>query len=487
MASRSRSAAAPVGPPARLAAATAAPAGGVPHRPEHVLGAAARPSTVARPAASDPRPTRCDRPARTCVGQHAGARAGRPSARRDQHRQPARRRRRSSRRSSCRSRRSGSASAPPIGPSSRASASVVVQISRDRARHPGAASRTARPRAARPAAPRRRPPRRNAGDDQGPAQRRPVPLGGADDHRHLAPGQAVEQVRAAAAGRPRTRPPRRRCAACAPRPGPAAYRGPGAGRGARPGPGSRAATRRLSCEQRRAGPPGRAQRDHRHRRRPPARTRPGSADRVRVGAAEGVDRLVRVADRDQLVGAGREHPQQLLLGRVDVLVLVDEHPPAPGPLPGSSCGSVLSASSAARISSAGSYASGPSPASAVTSRYSSKKCAAATQSSRPRSPAPVRPAGPGRPRARPRAAAGRAAPAAKPRVSSAGRSAGGQRRCRARPRRRAARAHEVLLRAGQQPRRRARPGRRPAPAAARTRTSGRCGPAAHGWCGRAAR
>ncbi len=45
-------------------------------------------------------------------------------------------------------------------------------------------------------------------------------------------------------------------------------------------------------------------------------------DGVHVGPAEGVDGLVRVADGDQLAAAGGELAQQLLLGRVDVLVLV---------------------------------------------------------------------------------------------------------------------------------------------------------------------
>src|SRR5205823_5969736 len=48
-------------------------------------------------------------------------------------------------------------------------------------------------------------------------------------------------------------------------------------------------------------------------------------DRGRVGAAERVDRLVRVADGDQLAAVAGERVQQLFLRGVGVLVLVDEH------------------------------------------------------------------------------------------------------------------------------------------------------------------
>ncbi len=44
-----------------------------------------------------------------------------------------------------------------------------------------------------------------------------------------------------------------------------------------------------------------------------------------VGAAERVDGLVRVADRDQLAALARQRHQQRLLSRVAVLVLVDQH------------------------------------------------------------------------------------------------------------------------------------------------------------------
>ena len=52
-----------------------------------------------------------------------------------------------------------------------------------------------------------------------------------------------------------------------------------------------------------------------------------------VGAAERVDRLVRVADRAEVAVGRAEQPQQLVLHRVDVLVLVDEDPPPPLPVP----------------------------------------------------------------------------------------------------------------------------------------------------------
>ena len=54
-----------------------------------------------------------------------------------------------------------------------------------------------------------------------------------------------------------------------------------------------------------------------------------------VGAAEGVDGLVRVADRAQVAVRRAEQPQQRVLGRVDVLVLVDaDVRPAPPVRPG---------------------------------------------------------------------------------------------------------------------------------------------------------
>ena len=48
-------------------------------------------------------------------------------------------------------------------------------------------------------------------------------------------------------------------------------------------------------------------------------------ERAHVGAAERVDGLVRVADRDQLPAVPGQRHQQRLLRRVAVLVLVDQH------------------------------------------------------------------------------------------------------------------------------------------------------------------
>jgi len=50
-----------------------------------------------------------------------------------------------------------------------------------------------------------------------------------------------------------------------------------------------------------------------------------AAQRVHVRAAERVDRLIRIAHRDQLPAVARELHQQLLLRRIGVLVLVREH------------------------------------------------------------------------------------------------------------------------------------------------------------------
>ena len=207
------------------------------------------------------------------------------------------------------------------------------------------------------------------------------------------------------------------------------------------GPGSRAATRRLIRSS--VAPDRRddAQRDHRHR--PAGRRRehaPGTG-----GSPAGRRRGTR-----RSTGRGRRpRPARRRRPRASAAA-----PPGPGRRPGtrrrtpagagpapgrSSCGSVLSASSAARISSAGSYASGPSPAdSAVTSRYSSKKCGGGD---------PVVPAAVPAPGGQP----GRADPAldrAQQQVAQLlGEAAGAQRRlqrlrpgrrCRAPPRRRAA-------------------------------------------------
>ncbi len=48
-------------------------------------------------------------------------------------------------------------------------------------------------------------------------------------------------------------------------------------------------------------------------------------ERAHIGAAELVDGLIRVTDRDQLAAVAGQREQQRLLGRVAVLVLIDEH------------------------------------------------------------------------------------------------------------------------------------------------------------------
>ena len=174
----------------------------------------------------------------------------------------------------------------------------------------------------------------HAGHGERPAQRRQVPLGGADHHRHLPPRHPVEQVRG-------PQPVRHVRGLLAGRAQHVHLGATGRGAGSRPQRPVRGRAGQpdrdppARGEQHRAGPPGGVQRDRGHRRPVGRRECVGeAADGVRVGAAEGVDRLVRVADRDQLVGPVRQHPEQLLLRRVDVLILVDEDPPAPGPLPG---------------------------------------------------------------------------------------------------------------------------------------------------------
>ena len=55
-------------------------------------------------------------------------------------------------------------------------------------------------------------------------------------------------------------------------------------------------------------------------------------DVAHVGRAESVDRLVRVPDHRDVAVLGREEPDQLVLGKVGVLVLVDEHVAEPVPV-----------------------------------------------------------------------------------------------------------------------------------------------------------
>ena len=98
-------------------------------------------------------------------------------------------------------------------------------------------------------------------------------------------------------------------------------------------PTARAAPRRpcrLIAQQLRARPPADAQRDPAGR---PVVGVPEAVgeldDAARLGAAEGVDGLVGVADGDQVAAAAGEQLEQLDLGGVGVLVLVDEQPAGP--------------------------------------------------------------------------------------------------------------------------------------------------------------
>ena len=59
-------------------------------------------------------------------------------------------------------------------------------------------------------------------------------------------------------------------------------------------------------------------------RRPPGTGR-GNSDALDLAAPERVDGLVRVADDDEIAAAAGEQGEQLLLRRIGVLVLVDDH------------------------------------------------------------------------------------------------------------------------------------------------------------------
>ena len=154
----------------------------------------------------------------------------------------------------------------------------------------------------------------------------PSAPGRADDDGHLRPRQVVEQVRAAQdvgqvgrldrrgpedvhLGGPGSAPVDRRQPPVLPRPGQALGDLP------------------ADPQQLRARPPADAQRDPSGR---PAAGVPEALgeldDAPRLGAAEGVDGLVGVADGDQVAAAPGEQLEQLDLGGVGVLVLVDEQP-----------------------------------------------------------------------------------------------------------------------------------------------------------------
>ena len=92
-------------------------------------------------------------------------------------------------------------------------------------------------------------------------------------------------------------------------------------------------------QQHRPRPTGDPEGDGRHLATAPE-PRVDVTDRGFVGPAEGVDRLIGIADEDQLVGPGSEHGQQFGLGRVGVLVFVDQDVPPTGPLVGQQAGIV---------------------------------------------------------------------------------------------------------------------------------------------------
>ena len=146
--------------------------------------------------------------------------------------------------------------------------------------------------------------------------------------------------------------------------------------------------------------------------------------RAHVGAAERVDGLVRVTDRDQLPAVAGQRHQQGLLGRVAVLVLVDQHhvvggrARAAGSPPGRAGRRRSGRSRRSRRPGPGPGRSGPRTGPGRRRPPSSRRGRGAGRAG----------AGCGRPgRARPRAAAGRAPPRRSPGWPGAGRSRSGQR------------------------------------------------------------
>ena len=77
-------------------------------------------------------------------------------------------------------------------------------------------------------------------------------------------------------------------------------------------------------------PAGGVEGDHRSGNSDRGREVPWEAqDAAQIRSAEAVDRLVRVADRDQIATVTGERPEQCDLGRIGVLVLVDDDAPEP--------------------------------------------------------------------------------------------------------------------------------------------------------------
>ena len=492
-ASRSRSAAAPAGPPRGWPAPTGRPARWLPDRPEHVLGGRARRRrrAVAGGRQQPGHAAAAGRAARRLEGRavRAGRRAASTSSGPDARPPPAAS---SARRSAWRSRRRPSTSAPPSGEVSSSTTVVLVERSRAGSRSRSSEQQRARPRAAA------------TSGTSSPATATGTPAA-TSARRSTGIACTVERTSTAICdhGTPSTRcacaqpvgdvapPPATRSAAraTASSPGGQALAGQqvpvlGADRG------SRAATRRLAASSAGAGPRGRSCSATTGAGSPAAvRKRVGEArDAGDVGAAEAVDRLVGVADRDQVAAVAGEQPQQLDLRRVGVLQLVDEHVRPGRALGARAARARCDPEADDRADQLGRVVGSPRRCSAVTSAYCRMNRAAARQSSRPWTAAePVELAAAVTPRSDARSSRSRSS-CAKPRV----------RQRRVQPRRPAAGAGgQVARRAGRGPPGPA-PGRTAAAAAARraapprggarrTRRSGRCGPAAPWWRGRAGR
>ncbi len=167
---------------------------------------------------------------------------------------------------------------------------------------------------------------RYAGADEGAAQHGEVAGGGPDEDRHLRPGHTMAQMRVTQVVCDERRLLTRRgqdVHSHLPR--------PITGRQqvavlVATGPGDVADHSTRGGQQHLATAPAGGQRDCRRRssvrRREPLRE---VEDAALGGTAEGVDRLVGIADDDEVPAAAGEQAEQLLLRRVAVLVLIDVH------------------------------------------------------------------------------------------------------------------------------------------------------------------
>ena len=345
----------------------------------------------------------------------------------------------------------------------------------------------------RPAAGRRRTP---------PPARRPRPAPGAADRARRRCGRRPPSATTArrraggrGAARRRGRPPRPpRSRRRAPRPRRGRCRRPAASRRCSQGPGSPSATVRLI---RSSSAPD--------RRQTPSETRPARPavgvpepvgeldDAARLGAAEGVDGLVGVADGDQVAAAAGEQLEQLDLGGVGVLVLVDEQPAGPLALLAQQLGVAVELGDRLRAPARPGRSPDASPRPAVEKAVTRLVLLLEGGGVHPvlaaRTRGPRRPAAPApTPRSVARSSSSRSS-VRKPAVAERRRQVRPASGRRPPPRRRRA--------AARRPRRPARPrsaaaaarrraaGRRGA--ARRRRRSGRCGPAARGWSWRRGR